>query len=104
MTRVEYSPHVKTDLLREARFYEDLRKGLGRDLVKVIARLITKLRSTPGLAQPARAAKGSKIHRLVVPRFPLLLLYVIRPSEVRILAIAHQHRSPATIKKLLRRE
>jgi plasmid stabilization system protein ParE len=73
----ERSPEAARRFLREV-----------RELARVMARMPLRF---PVLLDPAL---DPPVRRALVPGFPYALVFVVAEDEVRVLAIAHQHRMP----------
>ena len=78
------------ELHRAIRYYEEKSSGLGGELLADVERLEDLLASNPGLGSPGK----SGTRRLVLRRFPFLLVYVLVEGEPLIVAFAHQRREP----------
>lgn len=90
MTRVRLLPEALEDLRHAARFYEHEAPDLGVAFASAVEHSLSLLRDNPAIGSilPDGARK------LVVRRFPFLIVYRILPDEVLVLAIGHQRRHP----------
>jgi hypothetical protein len=75
---------------RAIQYYEDKSAGLGGELLTDVERLEDLLESNPELGSPGE----SGTRRLLLRRFPFLLVYVLVDGEPLIVAFAHQRRKP----------
>ena len=72
------------------------RLGLGDELLDEALGAFARIREAPfsGAALAERSTRASSVRRLVLPRFPYVVIYVVHPDEVRIIAFAHTSRAP----------
>jgi hypothetical protein len=95
VTPVRFAPEVWGELAEAVLWYEARNEGLGLDLlaeIEVTLPLVgDRPRSFPRL-QDVRAAV--EIRRALLARFPYALVFLVRPGEVRVLAVAHAKRRP----------
>lgn len=78
------------DLRRAAHFYEGEAVGLGVDFLVEIQRIFTLLEENPALGVPMR--RGAR--KILVRRFPYLIIYRTEAEHTLVLAIGHQRRHP----------
>lgn len=78
------------DLRRAARFYEGEAAGLGVDFLVEIQRTLTHLEENPALGVPMY--RGAR--KILVRRFPYLIIYRTVAEHILVLAIGHQRRHP----------
>ena len=91
MTRsVVFRPEARTELTLAWAWYEERRQGLGGELVVCIEAAIAGASRTPDLHRRVRG----DIRRALVRRFPYGVFFVADDSELLVLAIAHDRRSP----------
>lgn len=80
---------AKTDIRDATYYYEQQRKGLGKNFLNEVYQYIEKIAENP-LSNPLLFGN---VRRCVLKRFPYNLLYRIRKDGgVRVLSITHQHR------------
>jgi hypothetical protein len=80
------------ELVEAAQYYNEQQPGLGSDFLDKVDAAIDQIAT-----DPLRSAfyRGSKIVRSIrLARFPYRLLFVVEPSCVSIVAVAHLHRHP----------
>ena len=80
------------EMVEDAQYYNEQQPGLGSDFLDKVDAAIDQI-----AADPLRFAfyRGSKIVRSIrLARFPYRLLFVIEPSQVSVVAVAHLHRHP----------
>ena len=84
--------HDAADLeLNEAADYYDLEQpGLGKVFLEDIEGAFERIQEHPDLAN--KVALG--VRRLLLVRFPFMIIYKPRADSIRVLAIAHQRRRP----------
>jgi toxin ParE1/3/4 len=87
---VSFNPLAQAELLETSAYYEARARGLGGRFLDSVERELRLLENHP--------EAGPRLHgetrRLVLRGFPYSLLYEVRESEVRILAVSHQKRRP----------
>ncbi|HET7275628.1 MAG TPA: type II toxin-antitoxin system RelE/ParE family toxin [Longimicrobiaceae bacterium] len=81
---------AQADIRRAARFYEGEAPGLGAEFVSEIEHVFVRLGENPEIGTPMR--RGAR--KLLVRRFPYVVIYRIEPERVLVLAAGHQRRHP----------
>ncbi len=81
---------AQKDIRRAARFYEDEAPGLGGEFVTEIERAFARLAENPEIGPHAR----HNARKLLVRRFPYVVIYRVEPERVLVLAVGHQRRHP----------
>ena len=77
-------------MIEASLFYEARSEGLGFEFLDGVQRLIDLVREHPKLGQSV----GGGFRRAVLRRFPFSLIYSEEPTEIVIIAVAHQKRRP----------
>lgn len=90
MTAVTLLRAAQVDIRTGARFYEEQAPGLGLEFVAEVERSIERLREYPEIGAPLR--RGAR--KLLVRRFPYLVIYRVEQERVLVLAVGHQRRHP----------
>jgi plasmid stabilization system protein ParE len=94
---IAVKPGAEDDIDHAYNWYEDQRKGLGKEFLAELEVYYKKLEQ-----QPMVFGKASKNYRQVVLRkFPYIILFEISKTEVIIFAVFHKSRNP---KNKLRRK
>jgi plasmid stabilization system protein ParE len=89
--KISVAAEAEQELTQAALFYaQRANVELGRALIAEFERSVDLLRSHPMLG----AAWRGDTRRLPLRRFPFSIVYLIRDSELHILALAHQRRKP----------
>ena len=89
--KVSIAAEAERELIEAAGYYAaQANADLGFALIAEFERSVEILRSHPELG--ARWRFESR--RMPLRRFPLSLIYLLYPNEIRILAVAHQRRRP----------
>lgn len=88
--RIEFHPAALRELIDSARYYESKLPGLGADFKSKVDRSLALLNENPEIG----AVVEMPYRRLLLGRFPFFVIYRIKGSTLRILAIAHQRRLP----------
>jgi len=89
---VVLSSRAAVDVSAAFEWYELQRKGLGERFLRSVGQSIDRLRLKPNSAPIVH----SDIRRLIVPRFPYGMFYVVEENVVVVLAIVHSRRDPKT--------
>ena len=84
------NPRASTDAEEATIWYEKQRKGLGREFVQAIDEAINSILSNPYKFVVIR----EDFRRMVIPRFPFGIFYLIENNTVVILAVWHFKRKP----------
>ena len=72
-------------------YYEDLRIGMGVDLVARVQRVFDRIAANPKMHQIVLA----DVRREVVTRFPYNVLYRADSSRIEVIAVFHTSRDPS---------
>jgi len=80
------------ELAEAVRWYESKRQGLGAEFLDEVARVIDFLQHSPELGTSTPAHRSTR--RCRVSRFPFSIVYVARPDEIVVVAVAHMKRRP----------
>ena len=82
-----------SDELGEAvRWYEGQSDGLGVAFLEAVQRVISRIETHPEIG--ARVADQQDTRRVLVTGFPYQLVYIVKPTEVVVVAVAHLKRRP----------
>jgi toxin ParE1/3/4 len=88
---VSISPEAERELIDGAIFYaEQANTELGLAFIAEFERALELLREHPNLGAPWRAMT----RRFPIRRFPYSVLYLVKGTELRVIALAHQRRRP----------
>jgi hypothetical protein len=87
---VRFLEEAAHEFHRAIQYYEEKSPGLGGELLSDVERLENLLSSNPELGSPGK----SGTRRLLLRRFPFLLVYILVDREPLIVAFAHQRREP----------
>lgn len=92
---VQWLSEAELELTEAVFYYEDCRTGLGSRFHAAVSQVITQIGERPD-AFPLYEAKRTKrpYRRARIPRFPYLVVFEIRPTEVLIVAVPHTSRLP----------
>ncbi len=88
---VSFHDLAKIELNEAAQYYEGESPGLGQAFVTAVERCTDQIVRYP---EAGLAIRGS-VRRRLVRRFPYALLYRVKPTAVRILAVMNLKRRPA---------
>ncbi len=88
---VSVSPEAERELIDGAVFYaEQANTELGLAFIAEFERALEILRAHPNLGAPWRAMT----RRFPLRRFPYSVLYLVKGTDLRVIALAHQRRRP----------
>ena len=88
----QFHPDAFDEHYDSVAFYQNRLPGLGADYVAefeaVMAHICTASNFYPTIADP-------DIHKAGIKRFPFHIIYRVMPTQIFVLAVAHQRRRPA---------
>jgi len=87
---VRFLEEAAHEFHRAISYYEEKSPGLGAELLTDVERLESLLAANPDLGSPG----PSGTRRLLLRRFPFILVYILVDREPLIVAFAHQRRAP----------
>ena len=90
MDRPEFHRLAEYELNEAAQYYDLEEPGLGAAFLEEIDRCLQSIQAAP----EAGAILGGTVRRRLLRRFPYALLYKIKPSGIRILAVMNLRRRP----------
>jgi len=93
--RVRFEDEADLEYRLAGRYYEERREHLGVEFFDAVDATISHILELPkaGRLVP-RTSLDLQIRRRAVTRFPYPVIYVEVGSDIRILAVAHDHRKP----------
>ncbi|MGH9784921.1 MAG: type II toxin-antitoxin system RelE/ParE family toxin [Terriglobia bacterium] len=86
----EFHPEAEQEFVEAAAYYERNVTGLGQRFGSEVRHAVERLLEYPELGSPLDA----DLRRLVLIRFPYVLIYGSTPDMLRIVAVAHARRRP----------
>ncbi len=86
----EFHPEAEQEFIEAAAYYERQVMGLGERFGGEVRQVIERLLEYPELGSPI----NEDLRRLVLPRFPYVLIYSVTSDLLRVVAVAHAHRRP----------
>jgi plasmid stabilization system protein ParE len=93
--RVRFEDEADAEYRDAAQWYERRRTGLGVDFLDAVDAAISLIADLPRTgARVPRLPVELAVRRLAVKRFPYHVVYLETPSDIRILAVAHDRRKP----------
>jgi toxin ParE1/3/4 len=90
MGRPEFHRLAERELNEAARYYDLENPGLGSSFLKEVDRCLQSIEDQP----EAGVILSGSVRRRLLRRFPYALLYKIKPSSIRILAVMNLKRRP----------
>ncbi len=91
MDRPEFHRLAEHELNEAAQYYELENPGLGAAFLQEVDRCLTSIQAHPEAGMILRG----DVRRRLLRRFPYALLYKIKPTGLRILAVMNLNRRPA---------
>ena len=88
--RAVFHPEAEAEYLAAVQYYADKNVSVGERFDAEIRRLVAQIETMPHRHGPWR--NGTR--RARAGRFPYLVIFVERPTVLRIVAIAHTRRQP----------
>jgi plasmid stabilization system protein ParE len=88
--KVTFHPLAKKELRDSARYYESVSADLAREFVNEIDRCVQCIVRHPR----AGLVLKDELRRWLAHAFPFAVLYSIKPSRIRMLAVMHLKRRP----------
>ncbi len=90
MDRPEFHRLAEYELSEAAQYYDLEEPGLGAAFLEEVDRCLQSIQAAP----EAGAILRGTVRRRLLRRFPYALLYKIKPSGIRILAVMNLRRRP----------
>jgi plasmid stabilization system protein ParE len=90
MDRPEFHRLAERELNEAAQYYDGEEPGLGSSFLQEVDRCLQSIDADPEAGAPVRGS----VRRRLLRRFPYALLYKIKPSGIRILAVMNLKRRP----------
>jgi plasmid stabilization system protein ParE len=87
---VYFHPDAESEMTEAAEFLDHESRGLGIAFLAAVKRAVDQILSYPEAAPLVRG----RVRRKSVVKFPYSIVYSIRDTQIRILAVAHQKRRP----------
>ena len=88
MLALRSHPLVRADLREAFEWYEDQQTGLGLEFAAEFRRCYRRLRRGPLL----HSVRFADVRRMNLDCFPYGVFYVVKPGELRVLAVLHASR------------
>ena len=88
--RVSFHRLAKQELKEAARYYDSESPGLGPEFLKEIEHCMQSILDYP----EAAPILAGEVRRRLTRRFPYAVLYSIKPTRIRVLAVMHLRRRP----------
>jgi toxin ParE1/3/4 len=96
------APEARRELRDAARWYEDQREGLGEAFIAAIEEALARVaRLGPDCRPAIGISRELGIKRVLVHRFPYLVVFIELPRSIRVLAVCHARRRPGYWRKRL---
>jgi toxin ParE2 len=88
-------PEASQELADAALWYDDQRPGLGQRFLEAVAGTLDRIIAFPAAGMPVPHVPSEvPARRAPVKRFPYHVVFLDTQVAIRVLAIAHDHRTP----------
>jgi plasmid stabilization system protein ParE len=87
---VYFHPDAESEMDEAALFLDREDPGLGREFLQAVENAVDQILSRPEAAQLIQG----RVRRKLVQKFPFSVIYSVRDTQIRILAVSHQKRRP----------
>ena len=87
---IYFHPDAESEMDEAAEFLDRESPGLGVAFLSAVQRAVDQIRSSPESAQLIQG----RVRRELVVKFPYSVVYSVRGTQIRLLAVAHQKRRP----------
>ena len=87
---VVFHADAEAEMNEAAEFLDRESPGLGMAFLAAVEKAVEQIRSSPESAQLILG----RVRRRLVVKFPYAVVYSVRGTQIRILAVAHQKRRP----------
>lgn len=93
--RFELHPLADGEAMEAAHWYENERTGLGDVFLDRLHECYRKIERSPHrFAKLETVQVEGEIRRVLLPKFPYIVIYEVLPDLVNVLAVAHASRRP----------
>jgi plasmid stabilization system protein ParE len=100
---VRFEDEAEAEYRHAGRWYEERRTGLGLEFFDAVDAALSQVVRLPRAgARVPRVSADLSVRRAPVKRFPYQIVYLEAPEAIRILAVAHDRRSPGYWKHRLK--
>ncbi|MFC3152294.1 type II toxin-antitoxin system RelE/ParE family toxin [Litoribrevibacter euphylliae] len=88
---------AEQDIAEYFDYYEEIRAGLGHDFILCIEEALSKIERTPLNYRVIH----NNVRRIAIRRFPHRVFYILRESNVVVIAVFHAQKDPSSWNKRL---
>jgi plasmid stabilization system protein ParE len=92
--KIRIHPKAEAEFKDSIIWYKNQQKGLEQEFVRCIDEAIEKIKRNPELYPLAH----KNFRKIIVRRFPFVVIYEFDETSIRILAIFHSRRNPKIFK------
>ncbi len=90
---ITFLPEAEEEIEASLRWYERCRRGLGLEFIAALDRALIRIAEKPHEFQQWK--DDPRYRRAVLDRFPYLVFFEIRGTEIEVVAVAHAKREPS---------
>jgi len=87
---LSFHPDARDEVVETAVYYDGQAPGLGEEFIGEVEQVVALIAKNPAVG----GTYLGETRRVLVRRFPYSVVYRSAPGEIRVLAVAHQHRRP----------
>lgn len=91
---IRFDEAAQAELVEAVRWYDSRRRGLGRELWRVVLTARLGLQQRPETGSLLLRLNEIEVRRRVLPKFPYQFVYYLRREEIIVVAFAHTSRRP----------
>ena len=88
-------PEAELEAAEAVLWYDEQRRGLGDEFLIELTQALDRIRREPRALPRLKTYVGRhEIRCCLLKRFPYLVIFVYRPTEVLVVAVSHARRNP----------
>jgi toxin ParE1/3/4 len=97
---IRLAVQARAEILAPAAWYDDRRENLGEEFVAAVQEALERVATLGPDCRPAIGVpKQLGVRRVLVRRFPYVVVFIELPDVVRVLAVAHGRQKPGYWRK-----
>jgi toxin ParE1/3/4 len=101
--RLRFHDDALAEIASAADWYERRRQGLGEEFLDAVHARLMQLLDMPHLSGRLLGAADIPVRRILIPRFPYVIVFVDVGEEIRVIAVMHGKRRPGYWMKRLQK-
>lgn len=93
---LQIHPGAESEFRSSVRWYERQRAGLGREFLATVDAALARIETNPHVAPRLETWHGEgDVRRVVLPRFPYVIVFEVIDDTVHVWSIGHAKRRPS---------